>query len=260
MGTVTQYRTIRTRIESSVLFLQLYRPEARNAINSVLVEECNTALDKHLETINVVVLEGLPEVFSVGADFEEVLEKPARQGAAPSAEALYNLWSRLSDGPYVSVAHVRGKTTAGGVGFVAACDVVFGDLTAQFTMSEMLFGLYPACVLPFLARRIGLQKASFMTLTTQTVAVEIARAWGLVDACDRDSDRLMARYLARMKLLKRDTIRRYKDYARTVVGDPALCKQRALAENSAMFVDSENVASIFRYVELGLMPWEAQGK
>lgn len=258
MALIMRYSAIRTRIDGTVLFLQLYRPEARNAINSLLVEECAAVLDEYSEAVNVVVVEGLPEVFSIGADFQEVLASSGRQRGGPDAENLYNLWCKLSDGAFVSVAHARGKILAGGVGFVAACDVVIGNISAQFSLSEMLFGLYPACVMPFLARRVGLQRSRTMTLTAQTISAEVAQTWGLVDACDGDSDKLITRYLARIKLINKDVIRRYKDYARFVGTNLSSCKERALAENRLMFSNPEHMAAISRYLESGLMPWEVR--
>jgi len=62
------------------------------------------------------------------------------------------LWLRLATVRTVTISHVRGKANAGGIGFVAASDIVLADETAQFSLSELLFGLYPACVLPFLIR------------------------------------------------------------------------------------------------------------
>nr|WP_269820011.1 enoyl-CoA hydratase-related protein [Bacillus velezensis] len=42
-----------------------------------------------------------------------------------------------------------GVANAGGIGFVAASDIVIADDTAVFSLSELLFGLFPAMVLPF---------------------------------------------------------------------------------------------------------------
>ena len=95
----------------------------------------------------------------------------------------------------MSIAHVRGKANAGGIGFVAACDIVLADSAAVFSLSELLFGLMPACVLPFLVRRIGFAKANAMTLSTQPVGVQVAREWGLVDAFEENSDNLLRKHL-----------------------------------------------------------------
>jgi hypothetical protein len=91
----------------------------------------------------------MPEVFCFGADFKEIQKnfENKNQPGQQDPEPLYNLWLQLALGPFITIAHVQGKTNAGGVGFVAACDVVLCDEKAVFSLSELLFGLMPACVL-----------------------------------------------------------------------------------------------------------------
>lgn len=128
---------------------------------------------------------------------------------------MYDLWLRLATGPYVTISHVRGKANAGGLGFVAASDIVLANETAQFSLSELLFGLYPACVLLFLIRRIGFQRAHYFTLMTQPISAKQACEWGLVDACEPLSE-------------------------------------YCCAVNREIFSDIANLQAITRYVEKGL--------
>src|SRR4030095_7659370 len=143
--------------------------------------------------VSVVVLEGLPHVFCFGADFKGIKERFAAGAAyeAMNPKPMYRVWLRLALGPYITIAHVRGQANAGGIGFVAACDLVISDETATFGLSEMLFGLMPACVMPFLVRRMGFAKANYMTLTTEPVSARSAREWGLVDEVAADSQNLV---------------------------------------------------------------------
>ncbi|MBD3314593.1 MAG: enoyl-CoA hydratase/isomerase, partial [Chitinivibrionales bacterium] len=155
--------TLRVRYDQDICFIQMHRPEANNTINDRMVEEFGTVLEECTEKAKVVVLEGLPEVFCFGADFKGIKENLERRGDhEQDPEPLYNVWRRLVAGPYISIAHVRGKANAGGIGFVAACDIVVCDETAVFSLSELLFGLMPACVLPFLIRRMGYAHANYM--------------------------------------------------------------------------------------------------
>ena len=117
-----------------------------------------------------------------------------------------------------------GMANGGGVGFVAASDIVLADETAQFGLSELLFGLFPACVLPFLIRRIGFQKAHYLTLMTQPISAQQAQTWGLVDACAKRSDSLLRKHLLRLSRLSKASIRRYKKYIRDLNDSTALFK------------------------------------
>lgn len=251
------YQTIKVRFQEKICFLQIYRPEANNTINDLLVEECHQVLDLCEESVNIVVLEGLPEVFCFGADFQEMYEKMASgQRSEPKPEHLYDLWLRLAAGPYITVSHIRGKVNAGGMGFVAASDIVLADTTAQFSLSELLFGIFPAVVLPFLIRRIGIQKANYMTIMTQPIPVQQAAIWGLVDAWDQESETLLRKHLLRLRHLSKNGILRYKRYTSSIYDSLVQAKPLAIAANKEMFSDTDNMESIYKYVDKGIFPWE----
>jgi polyketide biosynthesis enoyl-CoA hydratase PksH len=242
------------RLEPPVCIIQIDRTNADNAINRMLVEDFRAALTAcEAPSVHVVVVEGLPQVFCLGADFADYAEDERN---AVDPDALYEVWERLACGPFVSIAHVRGKANAGGVGFVAACDIVLADSSAQFGLSELLFGVYPACVLPFLMRRVGFQNAHYMTLTTKTVTAEQAQSFGLVDECAADSAALLRQHLVRLRRLSKAGIRSYKAYANTL--NPVLTQSRAVAvaANRALFADPVNREAIRRFARTGLFPWE----
>jgi polyketide biosynthesis enoyl-CoA hydratase PksH len=250
------YETIQVQFQDSICFLKIDRPEANNTISSQLVTECNHLLSVCAESATVVVLSGSPEVFCFGADFKAIAGVSGKdeQNAAPGP--MYDLWLRMATGPYVTVSHVRGKANAGGVGFVAASDIVLADESAQFSLSELLFGLYPACVLPFLIRRIGFQKAHYLTLMTQPISAKQAWEWGLVDALESSSEVLLRRHLQRLRRLSKGAVRRYKAYMHSISSPLQDLKLPAVAANREMFSDADNLQAITRYIKEGLFPWE----
>ena len=253
---MSTYETLLVRIEDEVCRVQLNRPEAGNGIDERLVGELTDVLARCERDVTVVILEGTQDVFCMGADFGRLAGRgPAGAGYDPAP--AYDLWLRLTGGPFVSIAHVRGRTNAGGIGFVAACDIAIADERATFSLSELLFGLMPACVLPFLVRRIGWQNAHYMTLTAQTVSAAQAHKWGLVDVCDRDSAAQVQRHLRRLQHLCKDAVARYKRYAGELRGLPLQHRSAALAANLEVFTDSRNLARIRSYVERGVLPWES---
>ncbi|TCS93650.1 enoyl-CoA hydratase/isomerase [Hazenella coriacea] len=251
------YQTIQVRFQESVCYIRFYRPEANNTINECLVEECLQVLELCETSATVIVLEGLPEVFCFGADLDGIYKKvTSGQRDAQISEPLYELWLKLATGPYITIAHVRGKVNAGGVGFVAASDIVIADQTARFSLSELLFGLYPACVMPFLIRRIGFQKAHYLTLMTQPILVDQAHTWGLVDAYDVKSELLLHKHLLRLKRISKQGILRYKGFVGELYDLLSHSKALALNANREMFSDQVNQKGIIRYVETGKFPWE----
>lgn len=255
------YSTLRVREQGSVLFARIHRPEADNAINATLVHELDDVFARaaHAEHTTVVVLEGLPEVFCFGADFG-VISDAARSGqdTAFDPEPMFELFRRMAYADVLTVAHVRGKANAGGVGLVAACDVVIADESATFSLSELLFGLIPAVVLPYLIRRTGFQHAHYLAATTQTVDARQAHAWGLVDALGPDSEALLRRHLQRLGRLSKKGVARYKSYLRALSPLAEHTKDVALATNREVFADPDNVRAIRRYAEDGVFPWESR--
>lgn len=252
------YATLRVRFDEGVCFVQLHRPGAANAIDAQLIEDLGAVLNGCQVDAKVVVLEGLPDVFCSGADFDEIRTR-LEDGLALEDQdpgPLYELWLRLAHGPFITIAHVRGRANAGGIGFVAACDLVLCDERATFSLSELLFGVMPACVLPFLVRRIGVAKANYMTLTTQPVPAAQAKAWGLADVSDANSEGVLRMLLLRLRRLDRAAIVRYKRYAATLDRSLVDAKPRALAANVEVFTDPSNLRNIARFVTTGRFPWE----
>lgn len=252
------YETLRIRKEQDILYVQMYRPEAKNAINDKLIAEMDEVLEAAKQYAKVVVLQGLPEVFCFGADFNQIAQKmKANAFQAPNnPEPLYNIWLNLATGPYISIAQVKGKTNAGGVGFVAACDVVLCERGADFGLSELLFGLIPACVLPFLIRRVGESKANYMTLMTQSITAEQAVQWGLADALDDNVDNLLRKHLLRLRRLDKSAIMKHKTYMNSLSGGLISDKAMALKTNQDIFSDVKNINKISTYVDTGQFPWE----
>jgi polyketide biosynthesis enoyl-CoA hydratase PksH len=133
---------------------------------------------------------------------------------------------------------------------------VLADATAVFSLSELLFGLMPACVMPFLVRRIGFARANAMTLMTQPVTAETAHAWGLVDVFEENGDNLLRKQLLRLRRLDKNAIARYKRYMASIDALIENAEPRALAANIEVFSDPSNLRAISRYVKTGQFPWE----
>jgi len=253
------FETLKVTTGDGICRIVFDRPNVGNAINARMIEDFASVLSHCAgedgpdgRPVTVVIIEGGEEMFCAGGDFEAVTET----GSAGDPEPLYDLWRTLAEGPFVTVSLVKGRANAGGVGFVAASDIVIAGKGASFGLSELLFGLFPACVLPFLIRRIGRQKAHYMTLMTRPVSAAEAREAGLVDVVSDDPEAALCQHLARLKHLTRPAITRYKAYMATCSGNPETDKEAALAANRAVFSDPQVLAGIRRYVTELKLPWE----
>ncbi|BAW93175.1 SiaC protein [Actinomyces sp. Chiba101] len=236
-------------------WLTLHRPERDNALDGAMLDGIEEGLVQARRETGVLVLRGLPEVFCTGADLSLVAGPNSEYDHAP--ERVYQLWTEMIESDVIIVCHVRGRASAGGVGLAAAADIVVADMTAAFALPEMLFGLMPAMVLPFLARRVGWHRAHFMTLSTRTIDVETAAAWGLVDVYDARSEVALGRLLARLRRVPRDAVTAYKTYA-AQAAEVESYRELAVAANRSRFADSRVRARISAFTSRGLMPWEVE--
>lgn len=250
------YNTIRVRMDGVVCYLQLFRPHANNSINFALVNELLDALAACKDTVKVVVIKGLANTFCDGADFESLISASQDENREKVSQLLYQLWLELVTGPYVTISDVKGKVNAGGIGFLAASDIVICDASASFCLSELLFGLIPACVMPFLIRRIGFAKSNYLALTTQKISPAVAQEIGLIDAYTSNSDAELNKILRRLRCLSIPSIIRYKKYRNSLDDFLVDSMLKAVKANREMFSDQDNLKKIADFIKNGRYPWE----
>jgi polyketide biosynthesis enoyl-CoA hydratase PksH len=213
--------------------LMINRPEQQNSINATLIDDFHRALDtaEADPECRLLVLEGANGVFCTGMDFAEVAaEAAAANHESMRSEKYIELIHRFTSVPKVVVAKIDGRVTAGGVGLVAASDLVVASPRSQFSLSEALWGLLPCCVLPYLIRRIGFQPAYRMTLTTQAVSAQEALAFHLVDEVANDPDDAIRRWMLRVGRLEEETLRELKQYFRQMWKISAETEEFAVSE------------------------------
>lgn len=253
------YDTLNVTFRDGLCRIAFNRPQVGNAINGRMIEEishllelCSADTGPDGRPVTVIVIEGGEDIFCAGGDFEAISEN----GTAGDPAPLYDIWLKLTGGPFVTISLVKGRANAGGIGFVAASDIVIAQKSASFGLSELLFGIYPACVLPFLIRRMGRRGAHYMTLMTKPVSAAEALSSGLVDVLAEDGETALRQHLARLRHLTRPALARYKSYLAGCSGDPVQDRQQALDANRTMFSDPGILAGIRRYVTELKFPWE----
>jgi polyketide biosynthesis enoyl-CoA hydratase PksH len=236
--------------------IRFSRPQSGNAIDATLVsalEETLARCEDPSSSVKMLVIEGSGETFCSGGDLNATA---ANQLLDPVR--LYDLWRRLRNGPFVSIAAVSGRANAGGIGFIAASDIAIATEASSFALSEMLLGLYPACVLPFLVSRVGPQPAHVMTLNARPITAAEALRHGLIDSIESDLEDALRRLALRFRHHARPTLARYKDYRRHQSWDVVeAARDRAIAANREIFADPAVRANVSRYVATGRFPWEA---
>jgi methylglutaconyl-CoA hydratase len=180
------YKTIRTEREGSVARVILAREPVRNAFDETMIAELQSAfreLRAGHEEVRAVVIEAEGPVFCAGADLnwmKRCASFTPEENLADSLE-LAALVQILDELPQPTICRVQGPALGGGVGVVAACDIVAAADTAFFALSEVRLGLAPAVISPYVIRRIGPAAAREYFLTGERFSASRAYELGLVN-------------------------------------------------------------------------------
>ena len=149
---------------------------------------------------DVVLLKGTGDVFCRGLDLGEAAEIDDARG---SVELFSGLLQAIRCGNKPVIALVNGTAVAGGVGLAVSCDGVLATPNATFALTELLFGLLPAMIFPFLAQRLTVQKVRWLALTARTVSAQEALALGIADeVCQSEmADKVLRSWIRQLRRL-----------------------------------------------------------
>jgi polyketide biosynthesis enoyl-CoA hydratase PksH len=205
-----------------------------------------------------IVLQGENNFFCTGMDFSEQVQRSQEHLLLENdfSAGYMNLLKRFTSTSKIIVSLLDGQVLAGGVGLVAASDIVISTSRTQFGLSEALWGLLPACVTPFLIRRVGFQKAYFMTLTTQNFTAAEAHQIGLVDELTNNLNDSLRRFTLRLNRVQEETIKDLKAYFRKMWIVTEAMENEAVAEINRLIKKPQVQANIKNFVEHQQLPWE----
>jgi methylglutaconyl-CoA hydratase len=177
--------TIRVVRTGPVARVILDRPDIRNAFNEVMIRELRQAMAElgGEPSLRVVVLTGEGKAFCAGADLHwmrRVLSYTYEENYADSLE-LARLMREIYEFPRPVVGRINGPAIGGGTGLVAVCDIAVAAEDAVFSFSEVKFGLVPACISPYVLKRVGERYARQYFLTGERLTAAKARECGLVN-------------------------------------------------------------------------------
>ncbi len=125
----------------------LNRPEKRNALDALMLDELASAFELPGPDERVAVLRANGTVFCAGLDLRERGESGPAAGASPIEHVL----ERVEHYPLPVVAIVQGDAIAGGNELALHCDFVVASTGARFGMSLAQIGLAPTW---FLAKKL----------------------------------------------------------------------------------------------------------
>lgn len=176
---------LRLRTDGDVLTITLDRPEARNALDETAIEDLTEAMRGPASEpdLRFVVLRGEGKAFCAGADLQYMrrLADADEETNVGDAERLGALFHAIATCPHPVIAAVHGAAIGGGVGLVAAADVVVATQGTRFGFTEVRLGIVPGVIAPYAVRRLGPATSRRLFLTGEIFDAEAARDFGLVD-------------------------------------------------------------------------------
>jgi polyketide biosynthesis enoyl-CoA hydratase PksH len=244
---------LRTQQTGRMLALTIDRPAERNAINRELLDEFAAAFGR-VEAdpdVRVVVIQGQPGVFCTGTDLAAATDT-ARSEVEDSARRYFRLLRTLTTTSKIVVSLVEGEAQAGGMGLIAASDHVICSDAATFRLPEILLGLLPACVLPFLVRRVGFHRAYQMALTGAKLDARRAVELGVADQVAADPRDALRRFLLSVDRIPEAAVVRLKDYMSSFSPIPAHAEDAAVACIAGLVGEPENIARVKDLIGHGL--------
>jgi methylglutaconyl-CoA hydratase len=173
-------RVLQVERRRGVATLTLDSPANRNALSRAMRAQLRSALTEAIadDSVRVVVLDHTGRVFCSGMDLAEAAGGAAEdQGVNEFPALLEMVW----DSPKPVVGVVRGPARAGGVGLLAACDVVVAAEAATFAFTEVRIGIAPAVISAVVLPRMVPSVAHRLLLTGEVFEAPQALAGGLVD-------------------------------------------------------------------------------
>ncbi len=156
---MNNFQTIEFEQKDDLGIVWLNRPQIHNAFNEVMISElieCFEAINE-MKEVRVAILRGRGKSFCAGADLNWM-----RGVANYSYEQNFKESLNLSKCFYTiytckkpTIAIVHGAAIGGANGLLASCDFAYADDNTTLSLSEVKIGIIPACISPYVMKRVG---------------------------------------------------------------------------------------------------------
>ncbi len=180
-----KYETLFLEVEDGIGTIWLNRPEIHNAFNEVMIRELIEVFDEieDIDEIRIVKIQGKGKSFCAGADLNWMRDV-ANYNYEQNFEESLNLskcFYAIYTCPKPTIAVVHGAAIGGANGLLASCDFAYCDEDTTFSLSEVKIGIVPACISPYVTKRVGEYGSKELMLTGKRIKGEEAERHRLVN-------------------------------------------------------------------------------
>lgn len=189
-----EFQTIKVQLGESMAWINLDRPEVRNALNPELISELTEAFDwlDSRDDIRVIILKGNGKCFCAGADLAYMKDMAgfSYNENIADAQKLSKLFQTIHFCNKAVIVCVHGACIGGANGIIAAADIVIAEKGTKFAFSEVRLGITPATISPFVVAKIGNTAAKELMLTGRRFSADEAKDFRLVNAVVDEAEML----------------------------------------------------------------------
>jgi methylglutaconyl-CoA hydratase len=247
-----------------VTIVSLNRPAVRNAFNEDLIRDLSSwaAGVPSDGSVRVVVLRGAGASFCAGADLQWMSRMAgySREENLADARVAASMFLALDTLPVPVIGRVHGAALGGGAGLAAVCDVVVAAEDATFGFTEVVLGILPAMISPYVVRKIGLSAARALCLSGARFSAARAKEIGLVDEVVTEDrlDLTVERHIAQFLKAAPSAIAATKQLLREVAGQrPTDVLERTVAAIADQRVSPEGQEGMRAFLEKRPAAWQA---
>ena len=171
--------TVQITLSAGVLRVGLARSEKKNALSLSMYEAFNAAFDQaqREREVKVLLIHGLPQVFTAGNDLEDFLKQPMDEHSP-----VLGFLRRLATCEKPLMAAVNGFAVGIGTTLLLHCDLVYAADDAKFALPFVNLGLCPEAGSSWLLPRlVGHAQAAEKLFFGEPFAADEALHMGLVN-------------------------------------------------------------------------------
>lgn len=199
---------IHKKQSNSVCHIELNMPNKRNVLSMEMISNLTDQFQnlKKDPNIQLLILSGKGEHFCAGGDLRWMNLDPDMSDTENinQVSQLAKMFYALESLPCPVICRIKGSVFGGGLGLVAASDIVVAQELTQFCFSEVKLALVPSLISPFLLKKIQKSKLKELCLSARIFETQEAKDLGLIhfsgssEDCDNYTSNLV------LKLLKYD--------------------------------------------------------
>ena len=173
------FQATKIDISNNILSITLNRPEKKNALNNVMMNELNYALAyaKQQREIRVVVIGAEGDVFCAGAD----LRRAKEESNVPKLEHADDVSFSLRRLHKPVICKIQGSVLAGALLIVTNSTHAIAVKEATFSAPEIHRGLWPFMVMAGLFRVMPKRAGLDFIMRGQPIDAHQAEQWGLIN-------------------------------------------------------------------------------